>query len=211
MCPKEKSLSLLERWERARARIFAFEASDRSKEFDHWKWLRETDFYKNRPPEEPNISDSQLDAEFQHREQIKPLRETALRLLHEGVRDEGLSAPLMRRLEAHLDRLWTEDGWQDRFHECRARLETHPGALEAFDGLIRDGCYADVVAAGVGEVVSQSIQRMPPPGVRKRAREHARRLEALCDELAQVNEAAAQDWPGEYAPVFSQTPDGHPA
>ena len=136
---------------------------------------------------------------------VRRRRRLVGKLLHQGVRDEGLSEALRERLERHLDLLWTEDAWQERFSELRGQLGTRHGALEVFDGLIGSGCYADLVVAGVSEVALGTLQRMPKPQQRRRARDHARRLAQACSALADENDAAVQEWPAGYRPVFDST------
>ena len=65
-------------------------------------------------------------------------------------------------------------------------------------------CYADLIVAGVGEVASRLYQRMPPPPLQQSSRRQAKRLAKACSTLAAENEAAVQDWPARYRPVFNR-------
>lgn len=173
MCPKTnfrgRRVPLRTRWNRGRARLFAFRRDSERRSHD---------------------SDG-----------VKAHLAAAERWLVKGRRDEGLTEAVMTRLEDELDRLWTTDDWKTRHRVFRNQLSLTPGAVEAFDGFIAAGCYADLIVAGVVEV-GRPILPSASEEVRRQARHQVQQLAEGLSVLADVNAAASRAWSVELLPVL---------
>jgi hypothetical protein len=135
---------------------------------------------------------------------VKKHLAAASRWLHQGTRDAGVTELGMKRLEYQLDQLWAADNWKKRYGALRRQLKRHPGAVEAFDGLIHAGCYAGLIVAGVLEI-ARPIPLRVSRHVRQQARDRAKRLATQFSDLADENAAAVQGWPANAYPVFDRS------
>jgi len=109
----------------------------------------------------------------------------------------------MTRLEHKLNQLWDADDCRRRHHGFRKRLRREPGALKAFDALITEGCYADLIVAGVMEIAhARKVPTQLTPTVRHKSRRHAQSLARAFEDLAEANAAAVTQWPSRVISTF---------
>ncbi len=200
MCPKPLSggrrVTLRTRWNRARARIFAFQSDFANRHRDSLSAKEQERF----PP-----GSQWLDYDYRRRDRAKVKKHLAAaqRWLFKGRRDDGLTETLMTRLEYQLDQLWEADDWKTRHRSFRRRLSPESGAVKAFDGLITAGCYADLIVAGVTEIAQTvNLRSRVSPQIRQRARRQTKQLAKRFSDLADDNAAAVQSWPADVFPVF---------